>query len=165
MNKYTKSYRQKVLREIIDIMGISDQAHLLQELKRRGVNTTQATISRDLHEMGVVKTRVAPGVYVYKYEILGSLSQGELARRLKIMFENFVVDIKGTENLILIKTSPGNAHGVASLVDLMKYKEVLGTIAGDDTILVVIDKKQNRIRLEKKFQEFWRGQKILEGGA
>jgi len=81
------------------------------------------------------------------------------------MFENFVVDIKGTENLILIKTSPGNAHGVASLVDLMKYKEVLGTIAGDDTILVVIDKKQNRVRLEKKFQEFWRGRKILEGGA
>lgn len=165
MNKYTKAYRQKILRHIIEMMGISDQSHLLQELKRRGVKTTQATISRDLHEMGVVKTKVAPGVYIYKYEVLGSLPRDVISRRLKIMFENFVVDIKGTENLILVKTSPGNAHGVASLIDLSKFKEVLGTIAGDDTILVVVDDKQNRIRLEKKFHEFWQDKKAGEGSA
>ncbi len=153
------------MRQIIEMMGISDQAHLLQELKRRGVKTTQATISRDLHEMGVVKTKVAPGVYIYKYEILGSLSKDVILRRLKIMFENFVVDIKGTANLILIKTSPGNAHGVASLIDLTKFKEVLGTIAGDDTILVVVDEKQNRLRLEKKFYEIWQGKKAIENSA
>jgi transcriptional regulator of arginine metabolism len=156
MNKYSKAYRQKVLREIIDMMGIGDQWHLLRELKRRGIRTTQATISRDLHEMGVVKTRVAPGVYVYKYEVLGSLPKSILSQRLKIMFENFVVDVCGTENLILVKTSPGNAHGVASLIDLMKFDEVLGTIAGDDTILVVIKDRHKRKKIEAKFISLWK---------
>lgn len=154
MNKYTKAYRQKILKDIIDMMGISDQAHLLKELKRHGIKTTQATISRDLHEMGVVKTRVAPGVYIYNYEVLGSLSKDVIGRRLKIMFENFVVEVRGTENLILVKTSPGNAHGVASLIDLMKFKPVLGTIAGDDTILVVVDSKKNRVEMEQRFEAF-----------
>lgn len=157
MNKYTKAYRQNILRQIIEMMGISDQSHLLQELRRRGIKTTQATISRDLHEMGVVKTRVAPGVYVYKYEVLGTLSRDVLNQRLKIMFSNFVVDICGTENLILVKTSPGNAHGVASLIDLMKYKEILGTIAGDDTILVVVNNKKNRPKIEAEFNSLWKG--------
>lgn len=65
--------------------------------------TTQATISRDLHEMGVVKTRVAPGVYVYKNEVLESLSRDGLNQRLKIIFSNFVGDLCGPENLILVK--------------------------------------------------------------
>lgn len=67
------------------------------------------------------------------------------------MFENFVIDVKNTNNLILIKTSPGNADGVAELVDRIERKEILGTIAGDDTILVVTDTSKNRRAVEKKF--------------
>lgn len=162
MSNYTKNYRQKLLRQIIEMIGVEDQTHLLNELKKRGIETTQATISRDLHEMGVVKTRVAPGVYMYKYEILGPLPKDVLWERLKIMFENFVTDIKSTGNLILIKTSPGNAHGVASLIDTIRFKEILGTIAGDDTILVVVDSKKNRSDVEKNFEELLKGAKIID---
>ena len=65
---------------------------------------------------------------------------------------NFVVEIKGTNNLILIKTSPGNANGVGSFIDQIEIPEILGTVAGDDTILVVVDLAKNRSPIEKKFK-------------
>jgi len=124
---------------------------LLNELKREGIDTTQATVSRDLQEMGFIKVRVGRGVY--KYEVLEKPSEVLLWNRLKVLFGNFVTDIKSTDNLILIKTSPGNANGVASLIDGMERKEILGTIAGDDTILIVADTEEHRKDIEQDFQE------------
>jgi transcriptional regulator of arginine metabolism len=151
MNKYSKTKRQQVLREVIAGPGPGDQHHLLRELKRQGIATTQATISRDLHEMGFIRIRVESGVY--RYEYFEKESDESLWRRLQVLFLNFVIDIKGVNNLILLKTSPGNANGVASLIDALQRKEILGTVAGDDTILVVISGVERRKTVEKELKK------------
>jgi len=151
MHKYSKEHRWQLLREIIGRQGIGDQHHVQTELARRGVDITQATISRDLQEMGYVKTRLMNGAY--RYELFERPSEDSLRGRLQIMFKNFVTEVRGTENLVLVKTSPGNANGVASLIDGLKRREILGTVAGDDTILVVVDQKAHRKRVESHFRD------------
>lgn len=137
MNKYTdhRKARRALLKEIVGRAGAADQGRLLRELRSRGVRTTQATISRDLQGMGFVKVRTGPGAY--RYEPFDPAAGGGPLARLKVLFRNFVVEIKGTGQLVLVKTSPGNANGVASLIDALRRPGILGTVAGDDTILVV----------------------------
>ncbi len=140
-----------MLKEIITEQEIGDQHKLLDELKKKGIDTTQATISRDLQDMGFFKVRIRPGEY--KYELLEKTSEGMIWDRLRLVFHNFVTDVKGTKNLILIKTTPGNAQGVASLIDGFTRSEILGTVAGDDTILVIIDTDKNREGIEKELRQ------------
>jgi len=151
MQNHTKIERQHLLRKIITEQGIGNQHKLFNELKKHGIDTTQATISRDLQEMGFFKVRIKPGEY--KYELLERASEGMIWDRLRLLFHNFVTDVKGTKNLILIKTTPGNAQGIASLIDGVTRSEILGTVAGDDTILVVIDTDKNRERIEKELRQ------------
>jgi transcriptional regulator of arginine metabolism len=153
MNDYAKKHRQQLLRKIIMEHGISDQNQLLDEIKKFGIETTQATISRDFQEMNFVKVRIKPGEY--KYELLEKTSEGMIWDRLRLLFHNFVTDIKTTKNLILIKTTPGNAQGIASLIDGISRSEILGTVAGDDTILAVIDTDKNRERIETEFRQLF----------
>lgn len=150
MNIHTKTKRQQVLRNIILEEGVGDQRRLLDAMAKKGFATTQATISRDLQEMGFVKIRVAPGEY--RYEHLGKASEEVIWERLGLLFKNFVTDIRSTKNLVLIKTSPGNANAVAILIDNLARREILGTIAGDDTILVVVDTDRNRAEVEGAFR-------------
>ena len=151
MQNHTKIDRQYLLKKIITEQGIGNQHKLFDELKKHGIDTTQATISRDLQEMGFFKVRIKPGEY--KYELLERASEGMIWDRLRLLFHNFVTDVKGTKNLILIKTTPGNAQGIASLIDGVTKSEILGTVAGDDTILVVIDTDKNRERIEKELRQ------------
>jgi transcriptional regulator of arginine metabolism len=155
MSEYTKKERQQVIREMIGRQDIGDQPQLLEELKKRGYEATQATISRDLQEMGVAKVRIKAGVY--KYEVIDKVSNEVIWDKLKVLFDNFVVDIKSTGNLILVKTSPGNANGVGSFIDRLDRPEILGTIAGDDTILVVVDTEENSRTVEADFNTLLRG--------
>jgi transcriptional regulator of arginine metabolism len=150
MNNNTKKARQQALRKIVLAEGVGNQQRLLESMVKKGFSTTQATISRDLQEMGFVKIRVGPGEY--KYELLDKASEEVIWERLRLLFHNFVVDVRGTKNLVLIKTSPGNANGVASLIDSLARPEVLGTVAGDDTILVVVDTDRNRAKVESAFR-------------
>jgi transcriptional regulator of arginine metabolism len=151
MKNYTKNQRQKLLRKVIIEHGIGDQHQLLDELKKHGLDTTQATISRDLQEMGFFKVRIKPGEF--KYEFLERASGEMIWERLGLLFHNFVTEVKGAKNLILIKTTPGNAQGIASLIDGITRGEILGTVAGDDTILVIVDKDKNRVMIEKEFRQ------------
>ncbi|MBN2408418.1 MAG: arginine repressor [Candidatus Aminicenantes bacterium] len=150
MNNNTKIRRHRLLKEIVVERGIGDQRHMQKELKKKGIQTTQATISRDLQAIGFVKVRSGPGRY--KYELLERAPEDVVWDRLRLLFRNFVVEIRSTKNLILIRTSPGNAHGVASLIDHVARPEVLGTVAGDDTILVVVDSDRNRAGVEDAFR-------------
>jgi transcriptional regulator of arginine metabolism len=131
--------------------GIGDQHHLQTELARHGIDTTQATISRDLQDMGYVKVRLDSGAY--RYDLYEKTPEESVRPRLKILFQNFVTEVRGTENLVLIKTSPGNANGVAGLIDALRRKEILGTVAGDDTILVVVDSREHRKTVVQDFQK------------
>ncbi|MBE9575004.1 MAG: arginine repressor [Proteobacteria bacterium] len=149
MNDYTTTIRLRLLKKIISEREVSDQIQLLNELKNSGIETTQATISRDLQKLNVVKVRVEPGRY--RYEILEKASEGDLRDQLRAVFDNFVDEIKATNNLIVIRTTPGNANSVAVIIDRLGLPEILGTIAGDDTILVVVDTDENRKRIENEF--------------
>lgn len=148
MNDISKQERHRILKKIIREQTIGDQVHLLAELRKHRIDSTQATVSRDLQELGVVKTRIGPGVY--RYEIIEKMPRSLLWDKLKVLFKNFVQDVKSTENLLLIKTTPGNANGVASFIDRLELEEVLGSIAGDDTILLVVDTEENRKIVEQK---------------
>ncbi|MCD6116286.1 arginine repressor [bacterium] len=149
MNDYTKTERQKKLKSIIEDRGIGDQAGMLIALKEEGIDTTQATISRDLQEIGYVKIRIGPGTY--KYELLNRSAQSNIKARLSSMFHDFVTEIKSSENIIIIKTVPGNAGGVASLIDNLDDPKILGTIAGDDTVFIVVENKKERAQIENQF--------------
>jgi len=155
MDDKAKTERQQLLKKIIHDKEIRDQVQLLSHLKKYHIETTQATISRDLQELGVVKVRTRPGVF--KYELTEKVPQGLLWERLRVMFHNFVVNVKSANNLIMIKTSPGNANGVAELVDRLERPEILGTIAGDDTILVITDTRKNRLVAERLFTSLIKG--------
>ena len=149
MNDYTTAIRLRLLKKTISEQEISDQIQLLNELKNSGIETTQATISRDLQKLKVVKVRIEPGRY--RYQILEKASETDLRDQLRVVFDNFVDEIKSTNNLIVIRTAPGNANSVAVIIDRLGLPEILGTIAGDDTILVVVDTGENRKKIEDEF--------------
>lgn len=146
----SKKERQKVILNLINEIKIKNQFELLDILKRKGFSTTQATLSRDLKELGIVRIRDERGEYVYK-----QMEKEEIGieEKLRIVFENFVKEVKRVNNLILVKTTPGNAHGVASLIDHYEIKGIEGTVAGDDTILVVVNNLKNARKIEKTFKK------------
>ncbi len=148
---FNKKQRWNLIRKIIHEKEISDQIQLLEALEKEGLKTTQATISRDLQELKVVKARMKPGVY--KYSIYESPIHSNLIHQLSVFFYNFVNEIKGSGNIVVIKNIPGTAGTVAMLLDQMERSEILGTIAGLDTILVVVDSEENRIKLQKEFSD------------
>ncbi|MEO0137116.1 MAG: arginine repressor [candidate division WOR-3 bacterium] len=144
-----KKIRQQKIRELIETKEIATQEQLVNELKKCSIPVTQATLSRDLREIGVIK--VAKGLGNYIYKIAEEVNPPE--RELKNKFLNLVRDIKDTGNLILIKTPPGEAQGVARVIDLAEMEHILGTVAGDDTILVVVDSADNTKKVKKRFQD------------
>jgi transcriptional regulator of arginine metabolism len=150
MNINTKRHRHDTLRDVLTHERIADQDKLLAVLKKRGIRTTQATISRDFREMGVVKVPVAPGVYAYRAEVAGAAPAG--GPTLGSLFRAVVTGIKGTSHLVIVKTIPGNANGVAVQIDALKKPAILGTVAGDDTILVVVDTETHRASVEREFR-------------
>ena len=150
MNNFARARRQETLRALLREQPAGSQADLLSALRKRGVRATQATISRDLQEMRAIRVRTGPGAF--HYQILDGLTPGVARNKLRAMFRDFVTKITGTGVLVLIKTTPGNAAGVASLIDRMNKPEILGTVAGDDTILVVVDREERRADVQREFQ-------------
>ena len=115
-----------------------DQAHLQELLRREKIQVTQTTVSRDLADLGVVRAREGRG---YRYRLGGGEApQGaseEQINRWRELVAHFVLSIAVAGNQVVLRTTPGQANGVASFLDNMKQEDVLGTIAGDDTIFLV----------------------------
>lgn len=113
---------------------------MLRRLKHNGIRVTQSTLSRDIHEMGIIQV---PGLSGRYYQMPSAanvpVAPAELIRR----FGGYVATIKHAGNLIVVTTLPGEASGAARLVDCLNLKEALGTIAGDDTFLIVVDDKKS----------------------
>ncbi|MDK2823239.1 MAG: transcriptional regulator of arginine metabolism [Clostridia bacterium] len=129
-----KTKRHKKILELIQNQIISTQEEVAEALRKEGFNVTQATVSRDIKELGLIK--VAIGNEMYKYALPMEVTVSE--SRLKFMIKEFVLKYDYSENIIVIKTPPGNAQAVASVIDNAQWREVIGTVAGDDTILLVI---------------------------
>ncbi len=135
-----KSKRHLKIIKLIKEDEIQTQDELANRLNEEGINVTQATVSRDIKQLQLIKVPTKEGKYKYSLPP-DSKKKVNLPRRMKRMFEDSVIDIDYSENLIVIKTLPGTAQGVASLLDNSEWKRVIGTIAGDDTILMIIKPK------------------------
>ncbi|MFZ5943409.1 MAG: arginine repressor [Bacillota bacterium] len=129
-----KSRRHKMILELIQNNIISTQEEVAEELRREGFNVTQATVSRDIKELGLIKVSIGNDLYKYALPMEVTVSEA----RLRFMLKEFVLKCNSSENIIVIKTPPGNAQAVASVLDSAQWKEVLGSVAGDDTIFLVI---------------------------
>lgn len=135
-----KSLRQKEILEIISQNKVETQEQLASELSRRGFKVTQATVSRDIKKLGLVKIPLGAGRYCYA--LPNERKNENIQERLQSMFRNSVLSLDYSENLILIRTLPGAANAVASCIDKSEWKEIMGTLAGDDTILVIVKNKE-----------------------
>jgi transcriptional regulator of arginine metabolism len=123
----TKQYRQEQILRLIRIRGVFTQEELAAALREEGTEATQVTLSRDIREMGLVKT--AEGYRV--------LSRKEQPRDLTSVAREYVRDVRLAQNQIVLRTAPGHASLVAVAMDNTDWPEVAGTLAGDDTVLVI----------------------------
>ena len=130
-----KAKRQALIREIVESQSIQTQEELAEALRVHGMVVTQATVSRDIKEMHLIKVLAEDGVY--RYAMIDKNDQG-VGDRLIRMLSDSVVDINSANNLIVIKTLSGSAHVAAEAVDSLHWSEVLGTVAGDNTILIIV---------------------------
>jgi len=135
-----KARRQMKVQEIITKEIIRTQEDLADRLRLSGFDVTQATVSRDIKEMGLIK--VPSAGEDYRYAVPTEVHPTNLQDRLKRLLRETVVSINDTESLIVIRTIPGNAHALAAVLDNSNWEEVIGTVAGDDTILLVIKPKE-----------------------
>ena len=129
-----KSTRQSMILEIIDEMDIETQEELADELRRRGIYITQATVSRDIKELRLLKVLSDHGGY--KYATAERAEKGLRDRFIRILTDS-VIDMESVNNLIVVRTITASANAAAEAIDSMKWNEVLGTIAGDNTLLII----------------------------
>jgi len=134
--KLTKAQRQHRVSQLLEKEAVTSQGELVRLLAAEGVEATQVTVSRDLEELGVVKVRQPGGVLVY------ALPESPQARpepevHLRRVLGEWAADVASSGNLVVVRTPPGCAHVVASALDRAGLPEIVGTVAGDDTVLVV----------------------------
>lgn len=146
-----KIFRQKKIAEIVRANRIETQEELAAALRDEGFSVTQATVSRDIKEMGLIKIPGDNNTSYYAVPGRDTVRYSE--DRLKRLFINSVQYIDSSENLIIIKTLPGEAQGVASAVDQSGWPEIIGTVAGDDTILVIVKPKSMTAAVHQRFNQ------------
>ncbi len=138
-----KSYRQGQILKLIDAGPIATQQELASALAKRGVRTTQVTLSRDLRELGLVKT---PEGYARPGAIQGPLPGRDVAS----VAREILRDVRVAQNQLVLNTPPAYANSLASALDQSGWPEVVGTIAGDDTVLVITPDASTANRLKRK---------------
>lgn len=148
--KYTR--HSKIL-EIIESMDIETQEELAEDLRKRGIDVTQATVSRDIKELRLVKVMASSGIS--KYALIDNAETG-ISQKLIRVFAESVVSMDSSNNLIVIKTIAGSAQAAASAIDSLGWEEIVGCIAGDDTILVVVRENQPVNDIINRFQQIGR---------
>ena len=129
-----KSARHNLILEIIETKDIETQEELAEELKNRGVRVTQATVSRDIKELRLLKVLSEHGGY--KYATVERAEKGMNDRFARILAES-IVNMEAVNNLIVVNTLSASASAAGEAIDSMKWSEVMGTIAGDNTLLII----------------------------
>ena len=131
-----KSQRQAKIMEIISTRNVETQEQLLAALQDAGFRGTQATISRDIKELRIVKELTSLGTY--RYTASTSEVAGSFSAKLNTIFRESVVSFDYAQNIIVVRTLPGLASAAASALDAMNLSRVVGTLAGDDTVMIVM---------------------------
>lgn len=132
----SKQIRQSKIKEIITSKTVASQEELLEYLKKGGFDTTQATLSRDLHEIGIVRVPDDDG---FKYVF----HQEDNSQAIKQIIGMEIISVLNNESTVIVKTMPGRAQGVAIYLDKLRGSHIIGTVAGDDTIIIVPDSNAN----------------------
>ncbi|NMB23973.1 MAG: arginine repressor [Firmicutes bacterium] len=136
-----KTKRQAMILQIIREHEIETQEELAEMLSQRGIVVTQATVSRDVKELRLVKVPTGEGHY--RYGIPFEPAVGDVLRRVRRSFQEYVMEIDYSQNMIILKTLSGTANAVAAAIDDLQWTDILATVAGDDTILVIVRDEKN----------------------
>ena len=131
-----KTKRQAKIMEIISNKNVETQEQLLQELQNAGFRSTQATISRDIKELRIIKELTNFGTY--RYTTATGESAGTFSSKLNTIFRECITSFDYAQNMVVIRTLPGLASAAASAIDAMSMSFIVGTIAGDDTVFIVM---------------------------
>lgn len=145
-----KTFRQGQILKLVSGQAISSQDELRRRLAHMRLRVTQATLSRDFQELRLVKTAAG-------YKPLSEVNeQHALASRLGQVLREFLLDLRPADNLLVLKTPPSGAQPVAAAVDAENFKGVAGTIAGDDTVLIITSSRGARVAVQKRMEELLR---------
>lgn len=129
-----KGQRQIKIREIVTNREIETQDELVESLREAGFQVTQATVSRDIKELQLIKVPLDDGRY--KYSLPGDQRYNPLQKLKRALLDHFV-HIDYADNLVVMKCLPGTANAIGSLIDNLDWEEIMGTVCGDDTILII----------------------------
>jgi transcriptional regulator of arginine metabolism len=144
--------RERAILEIVGRHPVATQEEIGRELAGRGVEVTQATVSRDIKRLGLVKVAGADGAY--RYAVANGVGpHASTEENLRNAFREFVTGLAGGEAFFVVRTLPGRANAVGVAIDESDRPEVAGTIAGDDTILVIVRKAKDRERSRKELEK------------
>lgn len=146
-----KSARQNIIMEIISNQDIETQSQLLAALAERGIKSTQATLSRDIKDMHLVKEQTASGAY--KYSLSAKLAADSEAIKLKKILKECVTSYDIAQNIIVIKTLPGLAPAACSALDMMNLENLVGTLAGDNTAFLAMKDNNSALQLYHEIEE------------
>jgi transcriptional regulator of arginine metabolism len=137
-------YRRTQILNLLRTDPAATQDELRRKLARRGIQVTQATVSRDIEELGLVKTRSG-----YRLPDAAE-SPAPVQPTLQVILKEFLREAGQASNLVVLKTYPGNAHSVAAVLDAQDWPEVVGTVAGDDTVFVATHSAREAAQFRKK---------------
>lgn len=135
-----KNYRQARIKAIIEAQIIETQEELASALKEQKIEVTQATVSRDIKALHLVKIPYGHGKYRYSFPL--DVQQVHSESKMQKIFQDAVINIDFSENIVVVKTPPGAGSSVAFALDNAQWPEIIGTVAGDDTVLVVVKQKE-----------------------
>ena len=148
-----KSARHTVILDIIERYNIDTQEELASRLRNQGMNVTQATVSRDIKELRLIKVLADDGGY--KYATVDKAEAG-LKDRFISIFAHSVISIITTGNLVIIRTISGTAGAAAEAIDSLRWEEIAGTLAGDNTIFIAVKEGEDGSELVRRFQTILR---------
>lgn len=146
-----KPGRQSIIMEIISEQNIETQNQLLEALALRGVKSTQATLSRDIKDMHLVKEQGPDGKY--RYAASAKQTADSAALKLKMILKECLTSYELAQNIIVIKTLPGLASAACSALDSMNLQNLVGTLAGDDTAFLAMRDNQSALHLYHQIEE------------
>lgn len=147
----SKVQRQRIIAEVISGQSVTSQPELLRMLKKRGITATQATVSRDLEEIGAVKVRAADGEAEYA---IPEFEPNRIAPvdQLRRVLSEWVAEVTVSNPIVIVRTPPGCAHVVASALDRSRLEGVAGTVAGDDTLFCVASQEYGATKLAREIE-------------
>ena len=159
LNSSSVSARRSKAISLIKAGVVHSQSDLVKLLKKAGFVVTQATASRDLEEVGAVRSRNENGELIYQ---IGTTSDGAISKSMPLPAD-LILSVESSGNLAVVRTPPGGAQFLASSLDNSDIKSIIGTIAGDDTVLVVSKKSNGGAELAKELLSFGTSSKKISG--